>query len=346
MQSTRKERVRSRFPKEEAGTSRRLCGLRIAVLVLALVLAGTATTWPQDTRVPIKVGIIPGIIDVPVLLMEAMGLPAKYGVKLDIRRFGDPGTLNDAWLHREIQIQPGINVLQSSAHHLKTGYGLAVFSSFLAPNKVVVKSASPITQLKDLKGKRLGIPSRLSGESLVLGWLLGEVGVSWQKDVDVREIPPGVLPGMVQRDQIDAMVLFEPLSSVALTTGPNRVALDIQKEWQRRQGFPLMFSAIHVDDRFARENGEVLRAYLRMYREAALQIPKDPDRAFAHYKTALKLSERSFEVLKENMKNIYPVEWNEKTIREMHEYLKLGVRLGLIEKVPEGMFTLEYAPRP
>jgi len=337
--------LRSTFPKVRARATDGLSVLAAVVLVLVLALVGAGSAWSQDAGVPIKVGIIPGIIDVPVLLMQAMGLPAKYGVKLDVRRFADPGTINEAWLHREIHLQPGMNVLQSSAQFLKTGYGLAVFSSFLASNTVIVKSTSPITQLRDLKGKRLGIPNRLSGEGLVLRWLFDEVGVPWEKEVDVREIPPNVMPGMLQRDQIDAMVLFEPLASMALTTGPFRTALDVQGEWQRRQGSPLMFSAIHVDDRFARENGEVLRAYLRMYREAALQIPKDPDKAFAHYKTAMKLTDRTFEVLKENMKDDYPVEWNEKTIKGMHEVLKLAVRFGLIEKIPEKMFALEYAPR-
>jgi len=320
--------------------------------LLAGLWAVSAVMWGKGPGLAatqtetLKVAFFPGAISVPINVMETQKLPQKFGINVDFKRFADPEATDLAWIHGEVHLQPGINLNQSAANFLKTGHGLVVFPTFMATNKVLVKADSGIGQLKDLKGKRLGIPSRTSGESVVLRWLLDEAGLRWERDVDVREIPPNVLPGMLQRAQVDAIVLFEPFASRAIDEGGGAVKLlsDLQVEWQKRKGFPLMFSAIHVDDKFARKNPEVVKKYLAMYKEAVEYIEKNPDSVYGFYRGIFKFTPEGFNLLKRNLRGIYPLEWNDKMIAGMKDYLSLAVRYGLLPRVPDEMFTREFAP--
>ncbi|HLC25240.1 MAG TPA: ABC transporter substrate-binding protein [bacterium] len=320
--------------------------LSLSLWVVFMIVWGKGFGLAATQSETLKVAYFPGAISVPINVMETQKLPQKFGINVDFKRFADPEATNLAWIHGEVQLQPGMNLNQSAANFLRSGYGLAVFPTFVATNKVLVRTDSGIAQLSDLRGKRVGIPSRTSGESVVLRWLLEEAGVGWEREVEVREIPPNVLPGMLQRTQVDAIVLFEPFSSRAIDEGGGGVKLlsDLQAEWQKRKGFPLMFSAIHVDGNFARKNPEVVKKYLAMYKEAVEYIEKNPDSVYGFYRGLFKFTPEGFNLLKKNLRGIYPLEWNDKMIAGMKDYLSLAVRYGLLPRVPDEMFSREFAP--
>src|SRR5687767_11078173 len=94
---------------------------------------------------------------------------------------------------------------------------------------------------------------------------------------------------MEQREVVGAL-LFEPWASRAMMGGRTRVLMDIQQEWQKRKGQPLWFSAIHVDDTFAREHPNAVKRYLQAYTEAVDYINKNPEDVFSRYKEAFQIT--------------------------------------------------------
>ncbi|MBI3078242.1 MAG: ABC transporter substrate-binding protein [Deltaproteobacteria bacterium] len=313
-------------------------------LALGIIL-GQAAGHAQQAPGTLTMAYFPlGIVDVPVMVMQKLGLPQKYGVNVEFRQFADYQSANDAWSYRRVTAMT-VNVLQSSVHRIQRGYGLAVFPAFYATNKLLVRKDSPVRGFGDLRGKRLGIPSRLGGEVLAIRALLKKQGIAFDnpKEIDIRTAPPMVLPSLVAKGEVDAIVLFEPLAFRAELGGLKPVQ-NLSEEWRRETGQPLLFIALSVDDQFARSHPDAVRRFVRMYAEAVEYIRAHPDEAFQRYREMMKLTRpEDYEQLKTIMVAHYTSRWDDEVIAGMIRYLELGVEAGLIPRAPRDLFTTEFA---
>lgn len=83
---------------------------------------------------------------------------------------------------------------------------------------ITVKKDSPIKSPADLKGKKIGIPGKISTHTAILDKYLRKEGLS-MKDVNARVIAPPNMLKALKFDRIDAFIVAEPFCAKAETDG-------------------------------------------------------------------------------------------------------------------------------
>ncbi|HUL37912.1 MAG TPA: ABC transporter substrate-binding protein [Thermodesulfobacteriota bacterium] len=196
---------------------------RIAASIVIIVLVMPAGAAFCEEKV--KIGYLRLTISLPTFVAAEKGLFEKEGLKVELTPF-ESGTLIISAL-----IAGRIDANCSSA---TTGYWFVEqstpgqFKIFLAsgtPSRknptfvAIVKKDSPIKELKDLKGKRVGtFPGASSVE-------LAKAIIRTQMDpegVIFQEVPPTILISALAAGQIDAFFAPEPVGMIAISQGIGR----------------------------------------------------------------------------------------------------------------------------
>lgn len=95
---------------------------------------------------------------------------------------------------------------------------------------IMVRTDSPYRTFKDLKGKRIAIPSRFAVDYLFLRKMLAKEGMS-AKEVEILEMAPPDMPAALYARAVDAYCTGEPFGAAAQRAGyavPLRMTRD---EW-------------------------------------------------------------------------------------------------------------------
>lgn len=93
--------------------------------------------------------------------------------------------------------------------------------------RVQAAAKGDIRSLRDLKGKRIGVPTHLgSPPYLFTSRVLAANGMDPQKDVEWVVMPPDVLGLAVDKGQVDAVCDSEPIGSILLAQGKVRTIAD------------------------------------------------------------------------------------------------------------------------
>ncbi len=97
---------------------------------------------------------------------------------------------------------------------------------------VMVRKEDRAQSLRDLRGKRLAIPSKYSNQYLVMNKLMDDQGVS-AFDINFVELPPPDMPGALAVGAIDAYFVGEPHAAKAELDGTGRVLYHVKDIWPR-----------------------------------------------------------------------------------------------------------------
>lgn len=94
----------------------------------------------------------------------------------------------------------------------------------------MVGSDSGITNVRQLRGKRILVPSKYSNQYLWLGRLLKENGMT-MADVDVRDCPPPDMPSMLETGAAEAYIVGEPHAARSEMAGTGKVLFLTKDSW-------------------------------------------------------------------------------------------------------------------
>jgi ABC-type nitrate/sulfonate/bicarbonate transport system substrate-binding protein len=196
---------------------KRIAGLLIILLVM---IAGAAFSEEK-----VKIGYLRLVISLPTFVAAEKGFFEQAGLKVELTPF-ESGTLIISAL-----MAGRIDANCSSA---TTGYWFAeqstpdqfkIFLTYGTPSRknvafvAIVKKDSPLKDLKDLKGKRVGTyPGATSVE-------LARAIIRTQMDpegVIFQEVPPTILISALAAGQIDAFFAPEPMGMIAISQGIGR----------------------------------------------------------------------------------------------------------------------------
>lgn len=138
-----------------------------------------------------------------------------------------------------------------------------------AGNAVVVPVNTPYKKLADLKGKTISVPFGTSAHGMLLRALKGE-GID-AKDVTLVSQSPEVGGSSLRSGQIDAHADFVPYGELFPFRGFARKIYD-----GAQTGTPT-FHGVTVRSDFAKENPEIVVAYLRAILEANQRFREQPE---------------------------------------------------------------------
>jgi ABC-type nitrate/sulfonate/bicarbonate transport system substrate-binding protein len=195
---------------------------RIAVMLMILILMVAGNAFGEDK---VKIGYLRLTISLPTFVAAEKGLFEQEGLKVELTPF-ESGTLIVSAL-----MAGRIDANCSSA---TTGYWFAeqstpdqfkIFLAYGTPSRknptfvAIVKKDSPIKELKDLKGKRVGTFPGASSMELARAIIRTQMD---PEGVIFQEVPPTILISALAAGQIDAFFAPEPMGMIAISQGIGR----------------------------------------------------------------------------------------------------------------------------
>ena len=194
----------------------------VAALLMILILMPAGTALGEEK---VKIGYLRLTISLPTFVAAEKGLFEQAGLKVELTPF-ESGTLIVSAL-----IAGRIDANCSSA---TTGYWFAeqstpdqfkIFLAYGTPSRknptfvAIVKKDSPIKELRDLKGKRVGTFPGASSVELARAIIRTQMD---PEGVIFQEVPPTILISALAAGQIDAFFAPEPVGMIAISQGIGR----------------------------------------------------------------------------------------------------------------------------
>jgi len=195
--------------------------MAVLLMILILMMAGTALSEEK-----IKIGYMPIAMSLPTFVAAEKGLFEQEGLKVEITPFQSSTIIIGALLAGRIDAScssgtPGFWFAEQSTpgqFKIFLTYGA---TSLKNPSFVlVVKKDSPLKDIRELKGKRVGTSP--PGASSVA---LARAIIRTHMDPDgiiFQEVPPTILISALAAGQIDAFFAPEPMGMMALSQGIGR----------------------------------------------------------------------------------------------------------------------------
>jgi ABC-type nitrate/sulfonate/bicarbonate transport system substrate-binding protein len=127
---------------------------------------------------------------------------------------------------------------------------------------VIAKKDQPITSIKDLKGRKVAILPGSTQEMFLMVRLRME-GLSI-KDITPMRVPFGEMHAAMARGDVDAYIGAEPAPGLSLATGEGKL---IEYPYSTPMGSLNTVTCTH--DKMLADNPELVRAFLKMHRQAS-----------------------------------------------------------------------------
>jgi len=280
-----------------------------------------------------------GLTGLAVQVMKDDSIPQKYGLDFDYQGFPNPTASNNAFILNkyDINIAAGANVIALARNK---GYKVKYFyPTLLNSVSLLVKTDSPYKLLEDLKGKKIGWYGLASGGGTAFYVLSNIMGVNILKDFEMVQSSPPALWPMLDRGDVEAIIIYEPFVSRMLATKEYRVVLGpFWKEWEKRTGYKMEMTGIAAKSEWLSENPEITKKIINMWQETVDSIKSHPRKILQKYPTFTNI--QSIEELDLGVKNIpiiYVDNWDnlDKSIDTMLTILVKDEVL--INKFPDNM---------
>jgi NitT/TauT family transport system substrate-binding protein len=335
----------------------------IRFLATALLVLGTATAQAADfTNLvsPAEVAKHQGdggklrLTDNPAgtnafarFAMQKYKLDKKYGFEMVIVPVGTSQSALTA-----LQAE-GADVIVADFMFLSRAMHAGVKTIGIGPilkwaDHMVVPTNSPIKNLCDLKGKKVGTVLKSASYWLVIrAAALRQCNFDLEKDATIQEGGVALLRGLIENGQLDATFTFNNVTPAMTVTGKFRVLAQMS-ELIGQIGLPpdapfLLFGA-QTD--YAAAHPKNLRAFMAAYREA-VQILAVDDEAWVEQGRIMKMEDSSIPLVREEMRADLLSKFDPTTeagIRKTFDIMltTAGPEVLGMRKLPDRFMTLDY----
>jgi len=280
--------------------------------------------------------------------MESQGLFAKHDLAPEKVEMLSPVNLHLMLAEQEVDVGFGGFTTMAIAR-ARGKKVIAVHGIFTPVNLVFVPHDSPLETLSDLEGKKLGI---FGGPSSTTFTFLGVIAKTWfdldlNESVELISAPGPALASLLDRGEVDA-ALFGTTESLKFEAKRKyRVLVDLSGEYRKHHGRAPAHVTVTTNEDFAASHGDVVRDFLRGYREAVAYVNANPG-IWAEYGERIDMVDASeVEILREKMTANLVGAWDAAQIETQREYLELAFEVlgtSIAESPPEGLIRDDFNP--
>jgi NitT/TauT family transport system substrate-binding protein len=313
----------------------RIRGTVIGAALLATMAAAPETSHtaqpPQTVNIATNAAGQSGYL---AALIEAKGIAAQYNIKINNMMMDFTEAANALKLGRTqfSTMQP------STALNLwRSGTDVRLFAAQIwSGNAWIVRKDSSYKTLADLKGKKIGNFSRVTGAFFFSAVIASQNGLDIEKDFQSVPAETGALIALLERGEVEAINMFEPHVTKLTIGGRYRVLLDFDEELKKIFGTPPLKTGMAVLKDTAEKNPDLVKAVRGAYVDGIklIKAGKDHDFFKARAKEFFNLStpEEQAAGMKANRENFAEV-WSDSFFQSQNKILQTGISLGLLPKV-------------
>ena len=268
------------------------------ILVAILVIIGTIFVFyqkPQEARV-VKAGYLPIITSLPVFVSQEYNYFENEGIKMDFIQLQSSNQEIEALIRGDLDVVVISSAIPAFlAENIDPGKFL-IFAVSEPPisnqpfDSIIVKKESPLTSLKDLEGKKIGVFPGSTATNLLKKFLITKEVVIEKTNL-MPITPPNQLFAL-ETGSIDALHSYEPITTIAIKTmNARRIYPSVYAEQLNNNQGVALISKKFIDENpklalksvtilnkafdFTRQNETVARSLLLKYMKLSNEISNE-----------------------------------------------------------------------
>lgn len=269
-------------------------------------------------------------------VVRRLELDKKHDVRIDFKLL-DPAAAEKTVLLK--QVDAGIFPVVTAADVNLKGQPIVIFAPMLYMHTfLVVWRDAPYQKLADLKGRRIGLLDKVSGVYRGMQILTARAGLDFERDFQPVTGPPPALVTFLQRRQVDALAIHEPVVSKLLAEEKFRVIMGLNEEWRKTSAQSWLFVGAAAHREWLAQNRATARRLADALLEASRAISRNPELVEAEADFLGLKTRAEIDLAKGRIPQFLPTEWNETVVAGAMEAVREAARLGQIRKVPDEEF--------
>lgn len=196
---------------------------RLTTLIVIVVLSITFLTSCARKPAEVKIGYVPITLDLPFFVAMEKGYFAEEGLKVTPAKFITSNPMAEALMSGQIDAMTSSSLVVLFAIEQNVPQQLRIFmiqantkSKYM--DYILVKKDSPILDITDLKGKKIGA---FPGSTILTYTkiILRKLGIDPEKEIKIIQLSPQIQIEALASGQVDALFTLEPIGTVALDKG-------------------------------------------------------------------------------------------------------------------------------
>ncbi|MDR0843547.1 MAG: ABC transporter substrate-binding protein [Acidobacteriota bacterium] len=246
----------------------------IAGLVIVAVTSAVFCLNAADSLKKITVAYVATTCEAPIHIAKIKGFFKEEGLEADIV-LGDWAFIKEGLALGRIDATQGLvmNYLKPIAEGLDAKFTAGVHHGCL---HVMAPKNSPIKTARDLKGKRIGVPSLGSSPWVFAVRVVGDAGLNYQRDVEWKPYPTNELQLALEKGQVDAIALADPVAEILLREGKVRNVVNMSTDKPYSDEYCCV---IVVNGKLAKQDPKTAAAITRAILKASKWVSAHPQEA-------------------------------------------------------------------
>lgn len=322
------------------------------VLALCALTALTITAGAARAAEPVKVklgDLAQALNSIASNVMIQQGFDKKHGIAVEYSTYPTLDGLFTAIRGKQVDV--GFGGWTAFAQFRSKGFPVTMFYPVGrgVSLDIIAPKGSTFKSLADLKGKKVGSYAGAAGTATVLFRVLTSryYGYDPAKSNDMQYAGPGLLPSLVEKNEIAAALLFDPLAAKAIASGPFRSVVNLADVYKEKVGEDFLWIGVATNDDYIAQQPAALSGFVRAWIESVAYVRTHPE-VFEPTAKALGLDAAGTKILRERVLADYATTWNDATIKSLSTFAKMANEVmggGFLDDVPAAAFTTRFNPR-
>ncbi len=243
----------------------------------------------------VRITTMPVVQGLPFYLALKKGYFKEAGLDVEYVRFESPNQIIDALLQGKVDFTPPsgatgiIGIVDSKNSGKLKIYSLGGGDKTIQNDAILVKKESAITNIAELKGKKLGIVANSIQWRVFAREILAKNGLIADRDVTLVELALGVQPQALATRQVDAILTVEPVPTIVKAKGIGKELVDHAAAKYIASPFYSGAGIMRVG--FVQQNPNTTKKVLEVFNRAINEINQNPNQARQYLKEYTSMDE-------------------------------------------------------